>query len=507
MTSIADKKVTHGTPKIHKTYELLPKFRPIIDTTGSPYHGVGKFLSSLLNPLTQNDFTVKDSFDAATRIKDIPTELFEEEYVYVSFDVESLFTNVPLKETVDIILDRVYNNNQIQTKLSKRSLKKLILDSCRKTTFSFNSVLYEQVDGVSMGACLGPVLANIILTELEKVKVQPLIDSGLLKFYIRYVDDTLVLIKRKDLEYVRNQLNTFHPNLKFTVDEFLEGDIHFLDLLIKKNSTSIYYKDTHTAQYTNFDSYAPWTLRTAWIKSLFHRARTICSTKELFKEQLEKINRFMSWNGFPKHVRKSLINRLQKGCKMNPIPRDIDVQNIWFNIPYAGAKGEFLVKSLVRKLRRYLKKDVRIITRYRNKKLSMFCSTKDKIPFGQRSNVIYEIDCPGCGGKYIGKTERCLSLRLTEHGTRNDQPMFRHLKECSKFIDYTKMFSMNEDPDFISFDNHLLNAVLHNSKILDFNMYNFKWDQLCFLESFYIKHRKPGLNHGIKASKDFTLFN
>ena len=86
----------------------------------------------------------------------------------------------------------------------------------------------------------------------------------------------------------------------------------------------------------------------------------------------------MSWNGFQKPARKSLINRLQKGCKMNPIPRDIDVQNIWFNIPYAGAKGEFLVKSLVRKLRRYLKKDVRIITRYRNKKLSMFCSTKDK---------------------------------------------------------------------------------------------------------------------------------
>ena len=95
---------------------------------------------TILNILTQNDFTVKDSFDAATRIKDIPTELFEEEYVYVSFDVESLFTNVPLKETVDIILDRVYNNNQIQTKLSKRSLKKLILDSCRKTIFSFNSL-------------------------------------------------------------------------------------------------------------------------------------------------------------------------------------------------------------------------------------------------------------------------------------------------------------------------------------------------------------------------------
>ena len=127
----------HGTPKIHKSYDHIPKFRPIIDTTGSPYHGVGKYLSSVLYPLTQNDFTVKDSFEAAKRVNSIPTDLFEEEYVYVSFDVESLFTNVPLDKTVDIIIDRVYNQNQIETRLRKRSLKKLILDSCRKTTFSF----------------------------------------------------------------------------------------------------------------------------------------------------------------------------------------------------------------------------------------------------------------------------------------------------------------------------------------------------------------------------------
>ena len=114
-----------------------------------------------------------------------------------------------------------------------------------------------------MGASLGPVLANIILTELEKVIVQPLIDSGMLKFYIRYVDDTLVLMKRSDLQHVLDQLNSFHPNLKFTVDDFPEGNVHFLDLLIDKNSTDIYYKDTHTAQYTNFTSYTPWKLRTA----------------------------------------------------------------------------------------------------------------------------------------------------------------------------------------------------------------------------------------------------
>ena len=68
------------------------------------------------------------------------------------------------------------------------------------------------------------------------------------------------------------------------------------------------------------------------------------------------------------------------------------------------------------------------------------------------------------------------------------------------------MFAINHFPVEISFDNHKLNAVLQNYTILDFNTHNFKWDQLSFLEAYYIKKRKPKLNHGIKASKEFTLF-
>ena len=68
------------------------------------------------------------------------------------------------------------------------------------------------------------------------------------------------------------------------------------------------------------------------------------------------------------------------------------------------------------------------------------------------------------------------------------------------------MFAINESPNYVSFESHILNAVLQNYTILDYNTYNFKWDQLCFLESYYIKQRKPKLNHGIKASKEFALF-
>ena len=81
-------------------------------------------------------------------------------------------------------------------------MKKLLLDSCTKTAFSFDNVLYEQYDGVSMGSSLGPVLANIIPTEFENVIVKPLIETSVLKFYYRYVDDTLVIIKKDKIQHV-----------------------------------------------------------------------------------------------------------------------------------------------------------------------------------------------------------------------------------------------------------------------------------------------------------------
>ncbi len=80
--------------------------------------------------------------------------------------------------TVKIILDRIYNDKLLDTTLKKRTLKKLILDCCNKTAFSFDGQIYVQNDGVSTGSSLGPVLANIILTEFERLIVSELIDNG-----------------------------------------------------------------------------------------------------------------------------------------------------------------------------------------------------------------------------------------------------------------------------------------------------------------------------------------
>ena len=73
-------------------------------------------------------------------------------------------------------------------------------------------------------------------------------------------------------------------------------------------------------------------------------------------------------------------------------------------------------------------------------------------------------------------------------------------------MDYTKMFDILEPEWTVSFDNHKLNAVLQNHTILDYNPSKLKWDQLLYLEAYYIKKRRPKLNSGIMASKEFVLF-
>ena len=58
--------------------------------------------------------------------------------------------------------------------------------------------MYEQTDGVSMGESVGSVLVNIIMIECEKVIVKQLIENNIVKFFIRYFDDTLLVFKKKE---------------------------------------------------------------------------------------------------------------------------------------------------------------------------------------------------------------------------------------------------------------------------------------------------------------------
>ena len=69
-----------------------------------------------------------------------------------------------------------------------------------------------------MGSPLSPTLANIIMIALEDEIIKDLFENETIKFYIRYVDDTIVLAKPSDINLILNQLNSYiyHPDIQFT---------------------------------------------------------------------------------------------------------------------------------------------------------------------------------------------------------------------------------------------------------------------------------------------------
>ena len=201
-----------GLCKVHKDIiDNCPPFRPILSAINTPTYKLAKFLVPILKSLTSNEHTVKDSFAFAEEIVEQDSECF-----MGSLDVDSLFTNIPLEETIDICTNTLFENMEKVEGLSKIEFKELLSLATKESYFIFNGQLYKQVDGVAMGSPLGPTLANAFLVHFEKNWLQNCPSDFKPHYYRRYVDDTFVLFTSpKYLEAFRNFLNGRDANMSF----------------------------------------------------------------------------------------------------------------------------------------------------------------------------------------------------------------------------------------------------------------------------------------------------
>ena len=144
-------------PKVHK---LGLPIRPIFAACNTPSYNLSKFLVPVLSSLTRNEFTVSNSYEFSQLIGS-----FEgcEDVVMVSYDVESLFTNIPLRETIDICLNSLFNTCEYVTGLTRSYFKTLLELSVLNSYFIFDDKFYVQQEGVGMGLPLGPTFAIVFM--------------------------------------------------------------------------------------------------------------------------------------------------------------------------------------------------------------------------------------------------------------------------------------------------------------------------------------------------------
>ena len=94
----------------------------------------------------------------------------------VSFDVKLLFTSMPLDRTIDITLQVIFDSQEIQTAMTKKELKEMLIVCTKNVHVTFGSKTSFQPDSVAVGSPLGPALTDVFMVELKNTLVHTLTD-------------------------------------------------------------------------------------------------------------------------------------------------------------------------------------------------------------------------------------------------------------------------------------------------------------------------------------------
>ena len=177
----------------------------------------------------------------------------------VSFDVISLYTNVPIIDILNIIKVYVSNDDQFTRKMALSQDKFLDLVNLVLTTawYTFNSQFYQQTDDVGIGGPASSTTAEIYMHAHERSAISTALHPP--RVWEQLVDDVYSILKCTHLESFFDHINNLHQNIKFTTEEESNKELAFLDTLLKRNNGKIfvlvYRKPTHADQYLHYSSH------------------------------------------------------------------------------------------------------------------------------------------------------------------------------------------------------------------------------------------------------------
>jgi len=214
------------------------------------------FLHKIINNNIKNpDSHIKNSFILVNKLKNLELPIDSK---LASFDVVSLFTNIST-DLVNNSISKRWDEIQPHIKIPLNEFLyavNMVLDS---SYFKFNNKIYKQIFGTPMGSSLSPIIAEIIMRDLETLALNSL--SYHIPLYYRYVDDILIAIPNNHIEETLTVFNSLHERIKFTAEINTNNQISFLNLQIfldnNKLTTDLYSKPTFSGRYLNFFSNHP----------------------------------------------------------------------------------------------------------------------------------------------------------------------------------------------------------------------------------------------------------
>ena len=344
-------------PKIHKNKTIIEKVnetdnvylhmntpsdlkaRPIISGRNSQTSRLSELLEKILTPLVPNlKSFVKDDYDM---LRKLPRTL-EPNFELYSFDVVSLYTNISHELGIEALS---YWYDKLRHLIPRRITKEFLLKACsfvlKNNFFQFDAEFWHQLIGTAMGTKFAPPYACLTMGYLEETKLYPKLPllytpsvcRMIIEMFLRYIDDCFTPWPRDlDINTFKDTLNQLHPDIQFTMEKCIsyteDGKtyqrINFLDIMIilcddGKIITDIYYKDTNTHDYLNYESAHPTHTKNNIPYTLAKKIHVFCTDPKTESKRMSDLREYLINSSYDtKIIDRGFKNALLQGPANKP---------------------------------------------------------------------------------------------------------------------------------------------------------------------------------------------
>ena len=400
----------YGVPKTHKDGTPL---RPVVSTCGTITWPLARWLSRSLSNYVGifSPSHVKNSQEFKQRLNDFARNNDISSLRMISFDVKSLFTNVPTEGVINFIESKI-DEGIINPPISKYDFIQLLKLCVNDNFFEFNKEFYRQKNGIAMGSPLSPVLANIYMEYFESTLLPTLNNQPV--FYVRYIDDIFALVDMdQNNDIFVGRMNTLAPTIQFTYELEHNGELPFLECRVMRHTYGfkfdVYRKPSNAGMHLHFFSHHPKHVKRAVLFGFLLRAYRI-SDREFLQAEIEKICLEFKAVGYPEPFIKKIHS---------------DVRRKHFSNETEGAaEVDQRKKNLSLPLNEFTRTYAQPILRHHNIRVNYKATNtlrKKLVRTGpDRRNTggevgVYKIPCNGCNRNYVGQCGRPFNVRLSEH--------------------------------------------------------------------------------------------
>ena len=380
-------------PKLHKTvwpHSGMPAGRPVVSDCGSLTRNICNFIDFFLKPICEMQSSYLQ--DTGHLIAIAKTLAVSKNDLLFTLDVESLYTNVPTQEGVEIISSFLQRYpNKSRPDLSLLSILKLILTT---NDFTFKGSRWLQQDGVAMGKSFGGSYANLFMahwetTAMSRCRLLPTV-------WKRYQDDILGLWPHGEQTLLAffDFLNSFHPKIKLSLS--YGKSVNFLDLTLDLREEQVHYKmfskDTDSHVLLPPTSHHPSRTFRAIIFGEILRMVTHSSSRPAFQATFAEVSKAWLLQGYGRTLIREVKRDVLQLTNHTSVwePGFFPCGNCAV-CPFTGPVYSF----------NHPKKNISYPIFYR-----LCCDTTE---------VIYIIRCLKCGESYVGETQRPIKSRIQEH--------------------------------------------------------------------------------------------